>query len=156
MESSEKKRDWKKREIYHYTVDFLESIGLNRYEISNFAKPGYESRHNIKYWTGQDYIGLGAAASSYNEDCRYTNTENISDYVKGGFIAEREFINREEKLKEKFMLGLRMSRGVKYNGEFKEKIEMLISKGLIKEEDGFVKLTEKGFDLGNLVFMEFV
>lgn len=144
------------REIYHYTVQRLENMGYNRYEISNFAKVGKECCHNIKYWTGEEYLGLGVAAASYMGNCRYTNTCDISSYINGERYSEKEFIDKEEQLKEKFMLGLRMSRGVKYNGEFKEKIEKLIAQGLIENKDGYVRLTEKGFDLGNLVFMEFV
>ncbi|MGM9550697.1 MAG: radical SAM family heme chaperone HemW [Clostridia bacterium] len=145
------------REIYHYTVNFLKSMGLERYEVSNFAKEGFESRHNIKYWQCDDYIGIGAAAYSYNENYRFGNTDNIADYINAEKKeVYREFINEEERLKEKFMLGLRMSKGVVYNGEFKEEIEKLIFQGLLCKENDTVMLTEKGFDLGNLVFMEFV
>ncbi len=144
------------REIYHYTVDFLQKAGFNRYEISNFAKKNKESRHNIKYWTGKEYIGLGAAASSYVDNYRYTNTNDIASYIEGVRASEKEFIDENERLKEKFMLGLRMSSGVRYNGEFEKQIEKLVADGLLCKEDGFVRLTEKGFDLGNLVFMEFV
>lgn len=144
------------REIYHYTVDFLAEMGLERYEISNFAKLGRESRHNKKYWKCEEYLGIGCAAHSYSGNYRYGNTDNIEEYVKGRREVVREFINEEEQLKEKFMLGLRMSRGVEYNGEFAESIAKLKEEGLIVQENGFVKLTEKGFDLGNLVFMEFV
>lgn len=144
------------REIYHYTVDFLESMGLKRYEISNFAKSGYECRHNIKYWTGEEYIGLGAAAASYVNNFRYTNTCDISDFTDGVRFEEKEFIDQEERMKEKFLLGLRMSRGVKYTGEFKEIIHKLTSQGLLEVAGGFAHLTDKGFDLGNLVFMEFI
>ncbi len=144
------------REIYHYTVDFLEKVGLKRYEVSNFAKEGNECRHNIKYWIGEEYIGFGAAASSYYKGYRYTNTCNIKEYLNGVRREEKELIDEEEKLKEKFLLGLRMSLGVEWHGEFKEKIERLIEMGLLCEENGFVRLTQKGFDLGNLVFMEFV
>ncbi|MBQ6796120.1 MAG: radical SAM family heme chaperone HemW [Clostridia bacterium] len=144
------------REIYYYTVEYLKSMGLERYEISNFAKTGYEARHNIKYWTQEEYIGLGVAAASFENNCRYTNTCDIASYINGKRYDEREFIDKDEQLKEKFMLGLRMSRGVKYSGEFEETIEKLIAKGLLEKKDGFVHLTEKGFDLGNVVFMEFV
>lgn len=144
------------REIYYYTVDFLKAMGLERYEISNFAKTGYEARHNIKYWICEEYIGLGAAAASYVNSCRYTNTDDIALYIKGKRAEEKEFIDQNERLKEKFMLGLRMSKGVKYEGEFEEKIDKLVAEGLLIKENGYVHLTEKGFDLGNLVFMEFI
>ncbi len=144
------------REIYHYTADFLESIGLKRYEISNFAKTGRACRHNAKYWECEEYLGFGAAAYSYDENYRYGNTDSIEDYVTGKREVYREHINEEEQLKEKYMLGLRMSKGVKYNEKFDQKIEKLINDGLLCKDNGYVKLTDKGFDLGNLVFMEFV
>lgn len=145
------------REIYHYTVDFLKTVGLDRYEISNFARRGFESRHNIKYWTGAPYLGFGAAAASYYDDFRFSNTADIKAYIRGeGRGGEREYIDENERLKEKFMLGLRMSRGVEYRGEFSESVEKLVAEGLLKRKDGRVMLTERGFDLGNLVFMEFV
>lgn len=144
------------REIYHYTARFLKDMGFDRYEISNFAKKGFECRHNIKYWVCDEYLGFGAAAASYVNNCRYTNTNDIASYICGERAIEKDFIDEEEQLKEKFLLGLRMSKGVKYNGEFEEKIEKLVAEGLLVKEQGFVRLTEKGFDLGNLVFMEFI
>ena len=144
------------REIYHYTVERLKDMEFGRYEISNFAKRGCECRHNIKYWTGAEYIGFGAAAASYMDNYRYTNTNDIASYIEGVRADEKEFIDKEEQLKEKFLLGLRMSSGVKYDGEFRDKIEKLIADGLIEKNNGYVRLTDKGFDLGNLVFMEFV
>lgn len=144
------------RDIYHYTVERLKAMGFERYEISNFAKKGLECRHNIKYWTGAEYIGIGCAAASYKDSYRYTNTDDIESFIKGARYEEKEFIDETERLKEKFLLGLRMSRGVEYKGEFEEKIKKLINDGLIVKDNGFVKLTDKGFDLGNLVFMEFV
>lgn len=144
------------REIYYYTVKTLKEMGLDRYEISNFASKGAECRHNIKYWTGEEYIGIGCAAASYTDNYRCTNTYDIASYTEGKRADEKELIRKDEQLKEKFMLGLRMSRGVEYNGEFPEIIEKLVNQGLLCIENGFVKLTDKGFDLGNLVFMEFV
>lgn len=145
------------RDIYHYAVKFLEDMGLKRYEISNFARKGYECRHNIKYWKCDDYIGFGAAAYSYNNSYRRGNTDNIHDYIENrNRQVYSELIDESERLKEKFMLGLRMSSGVKYQGEFDEKIEKLIKDGLLCKKDNCVMLTEKGFDLGNIVFMEFV
>ena len=145
------------REIYYRTVEFLDKMGLKRYEISNFAREGCKSRHNIKYWTGQEYLGFGAAAHSYFENIRFSNSPDIEEYIKGvGRGIDKVFIDKEERERERFMLGLRMSCGVKYQGEFKNEVDALIAKGLLKIEDGYLKLTKLGFDLGNLVFMEFV
>ena len=72
-----------------HTVDFLGKNGFKQYEISNFAKDGYECRHNVKYWTGEEYIGLGTAAHSYIGNCRFYNTSDINEYIGG---AEKEVI----------------------------------------------------------------
>lgn len=142
------------REIYYYTVDFLSSIGLKRYEISNFGK---QCRHNVKYWTGKEYIGFGASACSYDNGVRYGNTRDIKEYISGaGRAIDKEIISGEEREKERFLLGLRMAEGVSYNGEFKDRIEKLKREGLLQEKDNRVMLTERGFDLGNIVFMEFI
>ncbi len=145
------------REIYYETVDFLAKMGLERYEISNFAKTGFECKHNIKYWTGRDYVGLGAAAHSYDGGVRYQNTNDIEEYIAGkGRGINAEIIDNAEREKERFLLGLRMTRGVEYHGEFKEIIADLEQKGLLEEKDGRVMLTKRGIDVGNIVFMEFV
>ena len=145
------------REIYYITRDFLEGMGLRQYEISNFALPGRECRHNIKYWTLEPYIGIGAAAHSYNDGFRYCNSPDIKAYVDGtGRCIEREFISDEERLREKFWLGLRMTGGVPYSGEFPDKVEKLIKQGLLEQANGNIRLTKRGIDLANTVFMEFV
>lgn len=145
------------REIYRYTVEFLGDAGLSRYEISNFARGGFESRHNMKYWTEKEYIGFGAAAHSFYKNERFSNTGDINMYIKGlGRGIEREYITPKEREKERFMLGLRLAKGIKYEGEFEDIIKKLVSEGLLEIKEGYVRLTEKGFDLGNLVFMEFV
>ena len=145
------------REIYYITRDFLESMGLKQYEISNFALPGRECRHNIKYWTLEPYIGVGAAAHSYNDGYRYCNSPDIKAYIDGtGRNIESESISDEERLREKFWLGLRMTGGIAYNGEFPEKVNKLIKQGLLERAGGNIRLTRQGIDLANIVFMEFV
>ncbi|MGN1098059.1 MAG: radical SAM family heme chaperone HemW [Clostridia bacterium] len=145
------------REIYYLTRDFLEGIGLYQYEISNFARRGFECRHNIKYWTLEPYIGVGAAAHSYSGGFRYCNAADVSAYISGeGRKIQCEPITAEERQKEKFWLGLRMTEGVDYNGEFPEKVEKLIKNGLLEHKNDKIRLTRRGMDLANLVFMEFV
>ncbi len=145
------------RNIYHNVQKVLEENGFLQYEISNFAIPGYESRHNIKYWTMQDYMGFGASAHSYENGVRYFNPPSIDDYIakNNRHIIEEELTNEEKEL-ERFMLGLRMTEGIEYNGEFKEKIKKLATDGLLGLTGGKIHLTKKGIDLANLVFGEFV
>lgn len=145
------------REMYYLISEELSKVGLNRYEISNFAKPGFESRHNSGYWIDREYTGLGAGAHSYKDKTRYENASDVCLYISGqGRKINAEKISDKERQLELFMLGLRMTDGVIYNGEFPERVNPLIEKGLLKIENGRLKLTDKGTDLGNIVFMEFL
>jgi len=145
------------REMYYYASKRLSDMGLKRYEISNFSRKGYESRHNCGYWTDEEYIGLGAGAHSYYGGARYSNVSDIKTYIKGeGRKLEYTPISKEERALELFMLGLRMTDGVLYNGEFPDRVNPLIEKGLLKKENGRIFLTDRGTDCANLVFMEFL
>ncbi len=145
------------REIYWYVCEFLNKIGLKQYEISNFALPERESRHNLKYWSGGEYIGIGAAAASYNGGFRYRNGADLKKYLHGeGMGLDREKITPKERLGEKFWLGLRKTAGVEYFGEFPEAVEKLVKEGLLEHSGKTLRLTKRGTDLANLVFMEFV
>ncbi len=145
------------REMNDFTKDFLLSQGFGHYEISNYAKKGFESRHNIKYWTGESYYGFGAGAHSYYDSTRYENIKNIEDYIKSeDKISSSLYLTEKEKMYESFMLGFRLLEGFDSKGEFPEKIQKLKNDGLITEHNGIVKLTKRGEDLANLVFMEFL
>jgi oxygen-independent coproporphyrinogen-3 oxidase len=145
------------REMYYLITDELKKSGLSRYEISNYAQSGFESRHNTGYWRDEEYIGLGAGAHSYKNHQRYENASDVCLYINGkGRKINVIDIDENERRLELFMLGLRMTDGVEYNGEFPERVNPLIEKGLLKTENGRVKLTDRGTDLANLVFMEFL
>ncbi len=145
------------REMYYYVTDTFKANGLKRYEISNFAKKGFESRHNTGYWTDCEYWGIGAGAHSYNNSVRYQNASDIARYIKGEGRREDVIpISEKERKLELFMLGLRMTKGVLYNGEFPERVNPLIEKGLLEIMDDHLRLTMRGCDMANLVFMEFL
>ena len=145
------------RSMYYYATDRLKAMGLYRYEISNFARKGYESRHNSGYWQDMEYIGLGAGAHSYHNGARYANASDIMLYInRKGRKEDYTPISENERKLELFMLGLRMTEGVNYCGEFPERVNPLIEKGLLKIEDSRLKLTKRGTDCANLVFMEFL
>lgn len=145
------------RQMYYFAEKRLKSMGLSRYEISNFAKEGFESRHNSGYWQDREYIGLGAGAHSYYKGARYSNASDIQIYIKGeGRKEDYTPISEKERKLELFMLGLRMTRGVEYNGEFPERVNPLLDKGLLEIKNGRLRLTKRGTDCANLVFMEFL
>ena len=161
------------REMYHLTKEMMAAHGYDRYEISNYAKKGYECRHNIGYWTGVEYLGLGLGASSYTYGYRYHNTENLQEYLslnlyEGGAAArDIEELSLEDKMEEFMFVGLRMMKGVS-GSEFLERfgqnmwnvygdaLKKLEQQGLIEVDAPMVRLTELGIDVSNVVLSEFL
>lgn len=160
------------REEYWEVKKFLESLGYKHYEISNFAKTGYESKHNLNCWEQKEYLGFGAAAHSYMKKTRYSNTENIEKYINQEMQSKQlhivhEVQKEEEQKKEYMLLGLRKIDGVQISSfknkfgcnpimEFKNELNKLTQEGLIKIDLDQIKLTEKGIDLANIVWEEFI
>lgn len=158
------------RNQYKYTKNFLELNGYKHYEISNFAKPGYESKHNMNCWEQKQYIGFGLAAHSYINGCRYSNTCDLEEYLNNKskdikIIHEKQ--NVEDMKKEYMLLGLRKIDGVSIS-KFKEKfgenpiylfrneLQKLVEEELIVVDLDYIKLTNKGLDFANLVWEEFI
>lgn len=162
------------RNMYWYVKNTLELNGYKHYEISNFAKEGYESKHNLNCWNQKEYIGIGCAAHSYKNITRYSNTENIEEYInnihKKCFEKNRiihEVQTEEDARKEFMLLGLRKVDGVKIN-EFKNKfgdnpiylyrnqLDKLSKENLIIVDNDNIRLSNRGIDLANLVWEEFI
>ncbi|MBR6644038.1 MAG: oxygen-independent coproporphyrinogen III oxidase [Lachnospiraceae bacterium] len=160
------------RAMYGYTKERLAAAGYARYEISNYAKPGCESRHNSSYWTGIDYIGVGLGASSLFTNARYHNETDLNKYMEEAEAGqdirrEMEHLVPEEQMEEFMILGLRMMCGVsraEFQNRFGRQIETvygsaltkLEKQGLLLREGDRIALTERGIDVSNLVFVEFV
>lgn len=143
---------------YLYTCEFLKGAGYNHYEISNFAKNGKESRHNLKYWQGGEYIGIGPAAHSFLSGKRFFYPADIKRFVSSGEITSDGTGGSES---EKFMLALRTSSGAdieKMYGtvpkEIKDEIENLIKHGLLYDSYPIIKLTDKGMLVSNSIITE--
>ena len=166
-EESERKMYWKTKEI-------LEKNGYIHYEISNFAKKGFESKHNMNCWKQEEYLGFGVSAHSYLEDKRFSKTDNLQEYIgniENGEMYKNIQINeeqdREAKAKEYMLLGLRKIAGVSIS-EFERKFEInplfyfrfeiskLEEEDLLEVDLDDIRLTSKGLDLANQVFEEFV
>lgn len=147
------------RRMYHGLRSFLESRGLIPYEISNCAFPGYESRHNLSYWNGSEYYAFGAGAHGYLNSERFAHPENIEEYIKDPLkrITE-EVLTDEDKIKEKCMLALRTSKGMSMElaSAFPKQIQKNVSLNYLEKTDCGYRLTRKGLDYANLVFMDFV
>ena len=157
------------REMYHETKRFLKDCGYERYEISNYAKPGRECRHNIGYWTGVPYLGLGLGASSYLDDCRFTVNPDMKQYLeeKPGMFTDIEKLTKKDMEEEFFYVGLRMTAGVSLS-EFERRFGISAKEvypGLMEtfvkekaarfEGDRFV-LTDYGLDVSNYIMAQFL
>jgi oxygen-independent coproporphyrinogen-3 oxidase len=152
-------------QMQHFAQAYLAKAGLYRYEISNYAAPGFECRHNVVYWTRGDYIGLGCAAHSFYRAERYHNPDGLDEYLSGMRGLDRGRVTREEAREEALMLGTRMTQGVslqEYAARYGEdllsvcgaKIERLRRLGLVLTDGGRLRLTEKGMDVQDAVVLE--
>ena len=161
------------REMYHFTKEYLSTLGYNRYEISNYAKENKESRHNLKYWKGNNYYGFGIAAASLVDNTRYKNTDNLKEYIDAMGSPEKiritqEILDIKDCMAEYMILGLRLIKGVspkefkaRFNEDMENKYGDILNKylnmGLLHTTiDGNFALTDKGLDVSNSVMEEFL
>ena len=168
------------REMYYMTKDILEKAGYKRYEISNYAKDGFECRHNVGYWKRTEYLGFGIGAASLFRAKRFYNTSDINRYIN---MLERDVMNaaevwesineneetltKNDEMEEFMFLGLRMMDGISAD-DFKESfgkdiktvygevLEKLESQGLLVTEQEKIKLSERGIDISNQVLANFL
>lgn len=156
----------KERQMYQDTIEILKTYGYHRYEISNYAKEGYECRHNIGYWNRTEYLGIGAGAASLIENRRFTAPDLLKK-VDGSEEEDIEILTVENQMEETMFLGLRMMKGVSVSGFEKtfgrtmksvygNVIERLKKEQLIVEEGDDIRLTEHGIDISNYVMSEFL
>lgn len=164
--------DDEERSMYYYTKEKLKASGYEHYEISNFSKEGFKSKHNLAYWNQKEYAGVGAGASSYISNTRYTNECDLKKYIN--LIDENfsqryleELQTKEDKLRENIILKLRLIDGlnikefnklfeVDFCQKFKSEIQKLEKLELIKIENNRICLTDKGLDFANAVWREFL
>lgn len=165
------------REMYYLTQEFLNEQGYERYEISNYSKNGYECRHNIGYWTGVEYLGIGLGAASYLNGCRFHNTPALDEYCSARLYQDEAFqrvlrqefeqLTIEEKMEEYMFLGLRLMKGVSAHGfvsNFGHNIrsvygmvlDAMEEEGLMEYKDGYYRLTSRGIDISNYVMSRFL
>lgn len=158
--------------MYELAICEFELAGINQYEISNFAKPGYECQHNLSYWYNRNYLGIGAAAGSWYQNVRKENVASVSEYInrinKDKNPAAYENTPDNETLAREtavLMLGLRRGIDIEYFKKhtginpvefFAEEIEQNQKKGLIKKEGNYLRLTKKAIPVANSVLCDFV
>ena len=158
-------------EMFEYIISELERAGFEHYEISNFSKPGFESRHNLVYWDNAEYYGRGAGASGYVDGIRYKNHGPIRHYLEaveaGKARITEEHLTLEEKMEEELFLGLRKKTGVS-KARFEEKfgvsfdqrygqvVASLTEQGLLVPDDKQIRMTKRGLFLGDTVAEKFI
>lgn len=155
--------------MYEQMIDVLASHGYEHYEISNFALPGYHSRHNSSYWDKSPYLGLGASAHSYVGGTRYYNTSNARAYIseigQGRIVAEAEEESVSERYDEEVLLRLRTNRGIDaamlrdtygepYYSHFMSEVRQFVASGLIENTGSVYRLSRKGVMLSDMVMRE--
>ena len=162
------------RYMYWFAKRKLEDNGFEQYEISNFAKPGYFSRHNTDCWKQKEYLGFGAAASSYMDKKRFTNIQCLENYIKNinlnkfeNNVQIEEEQDEKNQMNEYVILGLRKIKGIsfrefdkkfgkKFLDEYKNEVEKLLKEGLVDIDVDSIRLSKKGLDLANIVWEEFI
>mgnify|MGYP005983067543 FL=1 len=160
--------DDRNADMYEYIIETLTSKGYSHYEVSNFGKVGYESKHNMTYWDNAEYYGVGAGASGYLDGIRYKNHGPVHHYLREeNKRVNEEVLTRKQMIEEEMFLGLRKKNGVsieRFQKKFGQTLEEVYGPVIAKlkirkmlfDADGRVRMTEKGFELGNEVFEQFL
>ena len=152
-------------EMYKYICTKLKKNGYNHYEISNFAKDGYESSHNLTYWNNEEYYGFGLGASGYVNGIRYDNTKNLNKYLNKNYIYESHELELKETIENEFILGLRKVKGInkkifqdKYNINIKDinHVKKLITDGKLLEDEDNIYINPKYLYTSNDILIEFL
>ena len=158
-------------EMFEYIIAELERAGFEHYEISNFSKSGFESRHNLMYWDNAEYYGIGAGASGYVNGIRYKNHGPIRHYLsaveEGNARITEEHLSQKEQMEEEMFLGLRKKSGVSmarfeekfgrsFDGLYGETVRDLVQQGLMQIEGDRVRMTKRGLFLGDTVAERFI
>lgn len=156
------------RKMYYLAKEMLSDKGYKQYEISNFAREGFECYHNKVYWRTEEYQGFGLGAHSYSDGVRFHNTYDMKEYLRGeGLRLDKEFLSIEEKQEEFMFMGLRMNEGVSeaeflrrfgesMDSVYGDEIKELISEELLVKKGGRLSLTDRGVDISNSVFEKFI
>lgn len=151
--------------MYEYICSFLKKHGYIHYEISNFCKENYESKHNLCYWNNQNYYGFGLGSSGYINNIRYTNTRSINNYLDNKYIIYEETLTKKDTQEYEMILGLRKIKGVskkefydKYQEEISKvfDIKNLIDNNLLKENDEYIYIPNDKLYVQNSILINFI
>lgn len=149
--------------MYKTIIKTLEKKDYHHYEVSNFAKEGYESKHNLTYWNNEEYYGFGLGASGYIDDIRYTNTKSLKNYLDGFYHGEQEILSLKDAMDNELMLGFRKCEGIsleKFKRKFGENMEdcypikPLLKNKDLKEEDEYIFIPKDKFYIMNEILLK--
>lgn len=153
------------RKMYDVICKTLKNNGFNHYEISNFSKPNYESKHNLVYWHNEKYYGFGLGASGYIQDFRYNNTKNFKSYISGKFLSDKESITKKDNISYGLILGFRLIKGINVKDFFSkydvdllenEKILKLLKNKKLVLKNGYLSINKKYLYVENEILIEFI
>ncbi len=152
--------------MYETIVKELEKNGYHRYELSNFAKEGYESLHNLNYWNNLEYYGFGLGASGYINDTRYTNTRNLHKYIKGEYRATSEVLDMKMAMDNEIMLGLRKAKGLNVNDFYERfgkniqdeypRIKDLLKANVLSFKEGYLAIVPEKMYIMNEILIQII
>ncbi|MCF0115519.1 MAG: radical SAM family heme chaperone HemW, partial [Erysipelotrichaceae bacterium] len=154
-------------QMYEIARDYLISKGYIHYEISNFCKKGYESKHNLGYWNYDDFYGISMGASGKENNIRYDNTEDFKDYFNHNYTKEIIELSTQDQMFEMIMMGLRKKEGMNlklfeerfhtsFDSVYQEKKDKAIEKGLLEDNGEYIRCTKESFEICNTVILEFL
>ena len=152
-------------EMYEYICKTLKKYKYNHYEVSNFAKTGYESKHNLKYWDNEEYYGFGLGASGYIDGIRYNNTRSLKEYIENEEFSTKEILTNKDIMDNEIMLGLRKMEGISME-KFKNKYDVSLDKvypivPLVKSneliiDNGYVKINPQKIYIMNEILLKLI
>ena len=154
----------KEKDILNIIKKYLERKNI-KYELSNFAKKGYESKHNLVYWNNQNYYGFGLGASGYIKNIRYENTRSLNKYLKGNYLLEKQKLSLNEKIQNEFILGFRKIKGINKNDFFNKykidikkikQVNLLLNQNLLLENNTNIYINPKYLYTSNEILINFI
>lgn len=154
-------------DMYEWICSFLPENGYRQYEVSNFARDGYESRHNCAYWNYRDFYGIGCGASGKENHCRYDHTKNVRTYISDPLKTETTRLNQKDEMFEMWMMSIRLKKGmdlklfedtfhVSFLDVYRETTEKMIAEGYLAVCNGYLYCTDKGYEIMNSVLVEYI
>lgn len=150
-------------QMYKLIEETLEKNNYIHYEVSNYARKNYESKHNLVYWNNEEYYGFGLGSTSYIKNIRITNTKNLTKYLNGNYIEESDYEDVETRMENEIMLGLRKLEGInldtfkeKYNIDFEDKynIEKLLEENYLIKENNYLKINKDYIYISNEILLK--